>query len=364
MNRMKGELKVSKNLYDAHKQWASRPPDERFGDLNELLTFTGNRKCGSIEDLRTLRDTRVYASLGGALNLNGRLPHAMLTNWSFGQLCRNISAPAGYLRTLSAEVASQCLEYGLRNSGEECKILTRRESIAKGSEGANLAAAFTSPNYGRIWDFDILSEISRAIEGLNWHPPSSYDDTKCGLYASDRDMFVFMVNDEEPIEVENTRLSRGFFCWNSETGSATFGLTAFLYNHVCGNHIVWGTEQVEELKIIHRSRSLNRFYQEAIPMLNRFVENQVNKELVENMVIKAMHQQLGSSVEEILVRFKTLPFCRAEIESAWNSSLAEGDDPTTAWGMVQGLTSNARGLKFADKRVDLERRAGALLNQN
>lgn len=355
---------MSKNLYNAHKQWASRPPDERFGDLDELMTFTGNRKCGSIEDVRSLKDTRVYASIGDALNLNGRLPHAMLTNWSFGQLCRYMGAPAGYLRTLSAEVASQCLEFGLRNSAEECKILTRREPAGRGSESANLAAAFTSPNYGRIWDFDVLSEIARAIDGLNWRPPSSYDDTKCGLYASDRDMFVFLVNDQEPIEVENARLSRGFFCWNSETGSATFGLTTFLYNHICGNHIVWVAEQVEGLKIIHRSRSLNRFYQEAIPVLNRFVEGTSNKELVEDMVTKAMHEKSGSTPDEFLNRFKSLPFMRSEIETAWNTSLAEGDDPTTVWGMVQGLTSYARGLKFADKRVDLERRAGALLNLN
>ncbi|HEX2896883.1 MAG TPA: DUF932 domain-containing protein, partial [candidate division Zixibacteria bacterium] len=225
-----------------------------------------------------------------------------------------------------------------------------------------LAAAFTSPNYGRIWDFDVLSEIARAIDGLNWHPPSSYDDTKCGLYASDRDMFVFLVNDQEPIEVENARLSRGFFCWNSETGSATFGLTTFLYNHVCGNHIVWGAEQVEELKIIHRNRALNRFYQDAIPALNRFVESPANKERVEDMVTRSRNEKLGQSLDDVFERFKTLPFSRSEVETAWNASLSEGDDPTTVWGIVQGLTSYARGLKFADKRVDLERRAGALLN--
>lgn len=354
---------MRKNLYDAHKQWATRPPDERFRDLDGLLRFTGNRKCTSIEDIRQLRSTRVYASLGGALNLNGHQPHAMLTNWSFGQLCSCIGAPAGYLRTLSADVASQCLEYGLRRTAEECKILTRRES-SRGQDSVNLAAAFTGPAYGRIWDFDVVSEIVEAIRGLNWHTPPSYEKRVSGLYASDRDMFVFLINDENPIEVENVKLSRGFFCWNSETGSAAFGLTTFLYNHVCGNHIVWGAEEVEDLKIIHRNRAPNRFYREAIPTLNKFVENKVNKESVEEMVVRATHQKIGASLDDVSQRFKSQPFTRNEIETAWTMSLAEGDDPTTLWGMVQGLTAQARGFRHTDARVNLERRAGNLLNAN
>lgn len=30
------------NLYDAHRQWASRPPDERFENLESLQIFTEN----------------------------------------------------------------------------------------------------------------------------------------------------------------------------------------------------------------------------------------------------------------------------------------------------------------------------------
>lgn len=80
--------------------------------------------------------------------------------------------------------------------------------------------------------------------------------------------------------------------------------------------------------------------------------------------MRARHLILGQSLEDVLERFRSLPFSRNEVETAWNASLSEGDDPTTVWGMVQGLTSYARGLKFADKRVDLELRAGALLDLN
>lgn len=127
--------------------------------------------------------------------------------------------------------------------------------------------------YGRIWDADVADALSEAIEGSSWHAPLAYGGEPAGLYASDRDMFVFLVSDENPVEIANARLGRGFFCWNSETGAPTFGLTTFLYNYVCGNHIVWEAEQVQELRIIHRNQALKRFYSDAIPVMNRFIEN-------------------------------------------------------------------------------------------
>ena len=72
-----------------------------------------------------------------------------------------------------------------------------------------------------------------------------------GLYASDRDVFMFLIDEDHPIEVRNERLSRGLFIWNSEVGKSSFGLTTFLYRYVCGNHIVWGAENVKEIRIRH-----------------------------------------------------------------------------------------------------------------
>ncbi len=348
-------------LIDAHKQWVTRSSDERFPSLDALLDFTGKRKRDSVEDQRALSSLRLYASHGGALNLNGHLPHAILTNWAFSQLCQRVGAPAGYLRSLPADVTAQCLEHGLGRSLEECNILTRKNPGAGEEAVANFAAAFTSASYGRIWDYDVLTELQAAIDGTGWRTPPAPANESRGLYASDRDMFVFLIKDEQPIEVGNARLSKGFFCWNSETGSATFGLTTFLYNHVCSNCVVWGAEQVEEVKIVHRNRALHRFYTEAVPVLSRFVENRALDDRIKDTVHYAMNKRTGSTFEEILSMFKDEPFTRSEIASAWKTGLAEGDDPTTVWGLVQGMTAVAREIPYADKRVSLERRAGTLL---
>lgn len=353
---------MQRNLYDAHKQWASRPPDERFASLDDLLAFTGKRKQVSIEDVRSLKGLRLYSTMGGALTLNGSIQTSLLTNWAFTQLCQQVGAPSGYLKTLTPEIAAQCLEHGINLNGVESKILIRKNESVQENKPQNMVSAFTSPNYGRIWDYDAVEAIMQAIAGSPWHTPPSNSPENSGLYASDRDMFVFMVCNEATIEIGNAKLGRGFFCWNSETGAATFGLTTFLFNYVCGNHIVWGAEQVEELKIVHRNRALNHFYSDAIPLMNRFIENRDVDDIIIDTVSRAMDSRFGDTKEEALRRFQPNQFTKGEIEKAWDYGIAEGEDVRTTWGIIQGMTAYARSLPHIDKRVSLERRAGALLN--
>jgi len=34
-------------------------------------------------------------------------------------------------------------------------------------------------------------------------------------------------------------------------GCSSFGLSSFLFRHVCGNHIVWGVSELEEIRLRH-----------------------------------------------------------------------------------------------------------------
>jgi hypothetical protein len=230
--------------------------------------------------------------------------------------------------------------------------------------GETYVSAFTSPSYGRIWDADVVRSLSDAVKGTSWNVPpakTNNDSENSGLYASDHDMFAFLVNDDDPVEVGNAKLGRGFFCWNSETGASTFGLTTFLYNYVCGNHIVWGAEDVKGLRIVHRRKAPNRFYEAAIPILNSYAKNHATSDSIKYKADRAMSHHIGSDLEETMEYFKAKPFTKTEVAKGWETGLAEGEDVTNLWGMVQGLTAYARDLPHIDKRVNLERRAGVLL---
>ncbi len=170
------------------------------------------------------------------------------SNWSFGQLAALAGAPAGYLRTLPSAIAADALNYGLqytRDIEDVGLLLTRAEDASTG----RLRAA-TGPRYGRIWNADItrklVDQFGDGITG-DWRVPGEFGKavavTKANttLYASDRDIFVFLADEENRIEIPNRRngqsgsMARGFFVWNSEEGSKTFGIGMFLFDYVCCN---------------------------------------------------------------------------------------------------------------------------------
>ena len=64
----------------------------------------------------------------------------------------------------------------------------------------------------------------------------------------------------------------------------------------------------------------------------------------------------------VIVDLKRGKFSRSEITEAIDTAKREEGDCRTLWQLVQGLTAYARGYDYVDARVDLETRAGKLLD--
>ena len=158
------------------------------------------------------------------------------THWSFGQLCSLVGAPSSYLRQLPAPLAGINLQHGL---------LSHRAELVKtleADDGRVELRAVTGPDYGRIWDHELVAAVMKIAGNgtgdTRWKVPGVLDwatmthnpfvdvtkDTTT-LYASDRDVFLFLVDDTNPIEAGRLPdgspdlYFRGFYCWNSEVGS-------------------------------------------------------------------------------------------------------------------------------------------------
>ncbi len=133
------------------------------------------------------------------------------THWSFGQLAALVSAPATYLRQLPAPLAGINLQYGLTSHrAEQVKTL-------ENMDGRVELRAVTGPDYGRIYDHELVAAVQRIAGNgtgdTRWKVPGVLDwstgvynplvdisrDTTT-LYASDRDVFLFLVDDLNPIE--------------------------------------------------------------------------------------------------------------------------------------------------------------------
>lgn len=349
------------NLLEASKQWRSRPADERFHTLEELKNAVLNRKNTSFEgvvDTRDLKATPVNDSI--VLDFDGQ--SLDMTHWSFGQLCNLAGAPASYLRTLTPKLVAENLNFSLPKARESAKLLLT-------ANGTSTVRAFTSESYGRIWDIDVV----RTVEGLceknpSCHNPPAYKRTgtngtemeNAGLYASDRDIFMFLIDEDHPIEVGDERLSRGFFVWNSEVGKSSFGLTTFLYRYVCGNHVIWGAEEVCEMRIRHSLHAPSRAFSEIMLVLNKYVGSSTSRE--SQTIKKAMEYRPAKNKEGTLEWLQKLGFTKAVSEKAYEYAVNEEGNGTSLWNIVQGLSAMARDRKHVDARVDLERQAGRLLN--
>lgn len=364
---------MSTNLLDAHNQWRNRPADQRFETLQALRDSVHSRRLRS-------RATDIDCSKlavedrNGRLVVNSEIQPSEPTHWAFGQLATQVKAPASYLRTLPMDLVVRNLEHGFKNTDRESvKFMT---IASEDDDKPNTLQAVTSATYGRIWDADVVDSVARVVErtGGKFTNPKAYSidvstgqigaPRPSGLYASDHDCFAFMIDGGSRLDTgPRAKLNRGFIAWNSETGAKTFGLMTFLFNEVCGNHIIWGASEVNKLLIRHTSGGPYRFDAQAAPMLQSYVEQSAKP--IEDCVRRAQERLLPAIVDVDTLSALTSPvakFSRAEIKSAIDFAKAEEGDCRTLWQLVQGFTAYARGFEFIDARVDLETRAGKLLN--
>ena len=290
------------------------------------------------------------------------------THWSFGQLAQRAGAPAGYLRTLPAEMAADCINYGLMmRSVDEVGLLVREN-------GRLTTTAVTGPNYGRVYNHDIVKAlIKRFGDGVNgqfripgeFGRPVPITKANTTLYASDRDMFVFLADEEHRIEVPNRRngepgsLARGFFVWNSEVGAATLGIKAFLYDYVCCNRIVWGAQDVKEIRIRHTSGAPDRFAEEVYPALKAYAESSTAN--VVDAIKEAKTLKLGA--KDKVTDFLNKRFTKSQTSAILTAHEEEEGRPIeTMWDAVVGATAYAKQIQWQDERVKVETIAGSLLD--
>lgn len=355
---------MTTTLTAANNQWMKRPADQRFGSLEALHAATQHHKDVAIEainvDLRKLRiEMRGEAPV--LIGETGR--EAQFTHHAFGQLARRIGAPANYLRTLPGELVTSNMNYGLANAeGATDDALL----FAKNGE-LRLRAALSS-SYRRIWNADVTSRLL-AMTALypQWQPaPEAFDGSR-GLYASDEDMFAFLVDNNRRIFEKGPEggLSRGFFVSNSEVGTGSFAITTFFYEYVCGNHRVWGASGVKELRIRHVGAADERAFDELSVELTKYADESARDD--EAKVQRAQTKVLGSSKDEVLDMIFGLRIpgvTRRVLESSYE--VAEKHEhwygnPRSVWGLTGGMTQVARDLPNASDRVALERASGRVM---
>jgi hypothetical protein len=391
-------------LFKANTQWMTRPDDERFWTLDEMYKAVDGYRQSAREGTAKQGDLKFIATDKGAVALKGKTGEpAMLTHWAFEQVCDRLTYPAWGLRTLSPQLAADVLNYCVKDDGNddaEVRVLLH------GAKGDSVVRAFTSDQYTRIWNADIVKRCLDLPKG--WRVPPARpvrtgqagtrkatkadvvlagksgltvkvgdDIAPAGLYASDHDCFIFMVNEENRIKdgSKGPGLARGFFAWNSEVGAGAFYLMSFLYAVVCGNHIVWDASNITKIRVVHRGdKAGDKAFAGLEAQVERYAEASAAED--EKRIREARRFKLGDGKDDVLDAIFKLGIAglsKTTIGAAYDVAELHGPDlgygaPNTVWGMVNGITHYSQQLeegggptKFAEDRAVLDRAAGKLL---
>jgi hypothetical protein len=364
-------------------EWFFRPDDERYLNLTDLYDAVRRRAARAQARTVESRAVRVEAARDNAgrlaLLVPGRSEPVAPTHWSFGQLCGLVGAPTSYIRQLPAPLAGINLQHGL---------LSHRAELVKtleADDGRIELRAVTGPDYGRIWDHELVAAVMKiagnGVGDTRWKVPGVLDwatmthnpfvdvtkDTTT-LYASDRDVFLFLVDDTNPIEAG--RLSdgspdlyfRGFYCWNSEVGSKTLGIASFYLRAVCMNRNLWGVENFEQITIRHSKFAAQRFAHEATPALTSFANSSPAPFIAG---IKSARERIVARNDEDRNDFlRKRGFSKSETTKIIETVLQEeGRPPESVFDFVQGITALARGKAHQDARLELEGKAKRLMER-
>lgn len=374
-------------LTQASYEFMSRPSDERFTSLTDLHAFTSSQHDRSKQAVMSSRKLKFApTSDNKGIVLAGNHSDANPTHWSFSQLSQLAGVQASLLRTQCehglAELAADNLNAGMGviRDVEDVGILLREDNFRLDSGaivGNDLSrditlAAATGPKYGRIWNSDVTKQLVKrfgnGITDTSWTVPGffgkeleSVTKENTTLYASDRDMFVFLADETNRIELPNRRngekgsLARGFFVYNSEVGNKSLGLAFFLFDYVCCNRIVWGVQEFEKIAIRHTSGAPDRWMEEIIPTLKAY--HNASTRPVEAKLLGAQNSKIDKATD-----FLSKRFTKKQVELIEIAHLREESRPIeTLWDATTAITAYAKTLSNNDDRVELEREAGKIL---
>jgi len=353
--------------YTAHKEWAKRPPDERYASVEGLYHAARARRDRTEERQMMTSELVTYADPSDSLVLresSGRT--APLTNWSFEQLAGIAGAPPKYLRTLPASIASSAINFGVQHQDRD------RHQLFADQSAPWTVHAITSPRYARVHHDDLATRVLGLMaERPAWQLPLGYKDgvygaekVPSGAYLGDRDMFLFLVDRNrdvtDPTDTSNAGMFRGFILRNSDVGAAALTLDVFLFRAVCGNHIIWGFQQVASFRRRHLGTSIQDDWNTSLNGVRAALDADVSDDRA--MLLRATTQEVGATREDVItVGTDRLDLSRKQASEAYALAEMNEPNPRSVWGYVQGLTRLSQRSPWQDSRFALDRAASRLL---
>lgn len=381
------------NRYDAANQFANRPADESFGTLAGFLAHLRDEKQISRETTRAIKDIRANPHTNGGIVLTSRGPDGQersghLTHWAFGQMARTINAPAGYLRSLPADITAAATNFGISKvARQDLKILAKKAGQAE----PTIIRAITSTSYSRVWSSDLYGDLAEHLtpRGFDlppvWPHLDKHGTGKAGAYAGDRDAFLILALPESSIVHDPTaRRSRvplpigtnpshddgamfpAIIVKNSDVGASSVTIELIYIRYICGNHILWGVETGSSWKRRHVGQNAQRDSVREVLRLSAALADH-NPADIERMIKTLAEREIANTKDGVIEELRALGYSEADAKTAYEATETEQSSTTASprsfWGIVQGTTYASQQTGYQDERFTLDQLAAKVLTK-
>ena len=364
---MTGSSVSAVTAYTAHREWASRPPDERYASVHALYEAARARRTRLEErpietgDFRTeatdtddlvIRETSGRGRQHDPLELRPARDHRRRAAKLPSNAARGDCVQRNQLRAAAAR-------------RDEHQLFVERTA-------PRTVHAITSPRYARVHHHELAARVlDLMVQHPAWHLPLGYKDGEfgaekvpSGAYLGDRDMFLFLVDGnrdlDDPTDRTHAGLFRGFILRNSDVGAAALTLDVFLFRMVCGNHIIWGFQHVAGFRRRHVGSSIQQAWTTSLDGVRAALDDDTAND--RTLLLRATAQELGPTRDAVLeTAVRRTEVSQKQAAEAYTLAEEHETNPRSIWGFVQGLTRLSQRTPWQDGRYVLDRAASRLL---
>lgn len=386
--------------HTANRAWAEMPPWARFESLVEAAKAATTYAVNA-EEVKLTPSQFIPMPENGALvvrETEGHGPARELTYNAAGQLAELAGVPAGYLRSLPADLAAVNLAYGLKTRSEAGKSVVALVHKSANGEGLPTIRSMTSEVYKRLWSaklFLALAEVQANAPG-SWVAVPAFDNGMArpedlrlataedvgpwtrvhqgeqimkgkSIYYNPgvaRDTFILLVNTAREI---GHGLFRYVMLWNGESGGVSIGGETGMVDSFCGNNLGWGAKDIRNWRFNHVGEGLDRrAMRELGDMLSKVHNHGTEEEMRAIRLAQAYPLDSGADLSQIpQVASKITGLPQGTIKKGMEVAEKAGryGDPRSAWSVLSGLTEYSQTLSSVAERVDVDRAAGKLMDR-
>jgi hypothetical protein len=233
---MHGRSVSTVTAYTAHREWARRPPDERYASVHALAEAARARRHRTDARITETVDLQVQAATADALAISDRSADPL-----------ELRAARRHRRRAARSTSERCPRRSRRRDQLRAATAATRRSISSSRIGTNRGPSTRSPHRG-----------TRGSTTTSWPTAcsTSWPSTRPGTAArlqgrriwcrtgpvrrlSGRSRHVPVPRGRQPRSRRPHRRSqagmfRGFILRNSDVGAAALTLDVFLFRAVCG----------------------------------------------------------------------------------------------------------------------------------